>query len=63
MWSWYLQGAVYVGMAALRGIRVQSDQSDWWVVDRRDERRKPRAFGPFASSDAARDAAVRRVAA
>lgn len=63
MWSWYLQGDTYVGMSALRGIRVQPDRADWWVVDRRDETRKPRAFGPFSSSDVARDAAVRRVAA
>jgi len=45
--SWYLQGAVYVGMSALRGIRVQCDGADWWAIDRRDPERKPRGFGPY----------------
>lgn len=61
--SWYLQGTVYVGMSALRGFRVQRDRADWWVLDIRDEHRKPRAAGPYHSAEDARDAALRRVAA
>lgn len=63
MWSWYLQGRTYVGMAELRDIRVMPDGADWWAIDSRDKSRKARGFGPYRSPDDAREAAVRRVAA
>ncbi len=62
MWSWYLQNGVYVGMADLKGMRVERDHSDWWLLDARPTLPKMRAVGPFRASEDAREAAPRRLA-